>query len=109
MSKPLDITLATFEPEVAQSSIPVVMDFWATGCGPCKNLAPILDNLAAEYAGRVKVVKVDVDAEQALAQAFQVRSIPTLAVVQGGEIQEVVAGFRGRAHLEQLFAGLVPS
>jgi len=109
MSKPLDITLATFETEVVQSPVPVVMDFWATWCGPCKNIAPILDNLAEEFAGRVKVVKVDVDREQGLAQAFQVRSIPTLAVVVGGEIQNVEAGFRGRPHLEQLFAGLVAS
>jgi thioredoxin 1 len=109
MSKPLDISLATFESEVVQSRTPVVMDFWATWCGPCKNIAPILDDLAAEYDGRVKVVKVDVDKEQGLAQAFQVRSIPTLAVVVGGEIQHVEAGFRGRPHLEQLFAGLVSS
>jgi len=107
MSKPLDITLATFETEVVQSPLPVVMDFWATWCGPCKNIAPILDNLAEEFAGRVKVVKVDVDKEQGLAQAFQVRSIPTLAVVEGGEIKHIEAGFRGRPHLEQLFAGLV--
>ena len=109
MSKPLDITLATFETEVVQSAVPVVMDFWAAWCGPCKNIAPVLDNLAAEFAGRVKVVKVDVDKEQGLAQAFQVRSVPTLAVVVGGEIQHVEAGFRGRPHLEQLFAGLVTS
>ena len=109
MSKPVHVSLATFEPEVVQSTVPVVMDFWATWCGPCKNISPILDDLAAEYAGKVKVVKVDVDKEQGLAQAFQVKSIPTLAVVVGGEIQHVETGFRGRPHLEQLFSGLVPS
>ena len=109
MSRPIDIGLSTFEAEVVQSSIPVVIDFWATWCGPCKNLAPILDALAAEYDGLVRVAKVDVDREQGLAQAFQVRSIPTLAVVVNGEIQQVEAGFRGRPHLEQLFASLVPS
>lgn len=109
MSKPVNVSLATFEPEVVQSTVPVVMDFWAAWCGPCKNISPILDDLAAEYAGRVKVVKVDVDKEQGLAQAFQVKSIPTLAVVVGGEIKHVETGFQGRPHLEQLFSGLVSS
>jgi putative thioredoxin len=89
-----DATLATFEADVLQASLqqPVLVDFWATWCGPCKTLGPILEKLAAEYAGGFRLAKVDVDAEQQLAGYFQIKSIPTVMLVKGGES---VDGFPG--------------
>lgn len=89
-----DATAATFEAEVLQASlqVPVLVDFWAAWCGPCKTLGPILEKLAAEYNGAFRLAKVDVDAEQQLAGAFQVRSIPTVFLVKGGQL---VDGFPG--------------
>lgn len=89
-----DATAATFEAEVLQASLqtPVLVDFWATWCGPCKTLGPILEKLAAEYNGAFRLAKVDVDTEQQLAGAFQVRSIPTVFLVKDGQL---VDGFPG--------------
>lgn len=83
----IDVTEATFPTEVIERSqtVPVVLDLWATWCGPCKTLSPILETLAAEYAGRFILAKVDVDAEQRIAAAFQVQSIPSVFAVVGGQ------------------------
>ena len=83
----VDVTEATFEAEVLQRSqqVPVVLDLWATWCGPCKTLSPILETLAAEYGGKFVLAKVDVDAEQRIASAFQVQSIPSVFAVVGGQ------------------------
>lgn len=89
-----DATAATFEAEVLQRSLqtPVLIDFWAEWCGPCKALGPILEKLAADYGGAFVLAKVDVDAEQELGAAFQIRSIPTVVLVKGGQL---VDGFQG--------------
>ena len=89
-----DATAANFETEVIQRSlqVPVLVDFWATWCGPCKTLGPILEKLAAEYGGAFVVAKVDVDKEQELAAAFQIRSVPTMVLVKDGQMLGAIPG-----------------
>ncbi len=81
-SAPVHVTDATFETEVLESDLPVLIDFWAEWCGPCRMVAPILDKLAKEFAGQVKIVKVNVDENPGLAQAFRVMSIPTIMLIK---------------------------
>ena len=94
----VDITTDTFETEVLQKSMqtPVLVDFWATWCGPCKSLTPILEKLAGEYGGAFVLAKVDVDKEQQIAAAFQIRSVPTVFLLIGG--QPVAASRSRRPH-----------
>lgn len=99
--KPTIANAANFETEVLGSDIPVLVDFWATWCGPCKAVAPVLDELAAAHAGQLKVVKIDIDQERELAQAFQVKSIPTLMVIHDKQVKDVIVGFPGAAQLRE--------
>ena len=108
MSTVTPVTDATFRTEVLESELPVVVDIWATWCGPCKAIAPILDQLAAEYAGRVKIVKVDADQNPETVTAASVTSIPTLGFYRNGERVDVLIGAHPKpvyvAKLEELLA-----
>ena len=101
--KPISVTSSQFDQEVVNSETPVVVDFWAPWCGPCRAVGPVLETLAQEWAGQVKVVKVNVDEEVELAQAFNIRSIPTIVAMRGREVVDVQLGAGGKSTLEKLF------
>jgi thioredoxin 1 len=95
-------TDADFDSHVLQSSEPVLVDFWAQWCGPCKMIAPALDELAQAYSGRAKVVKVDIDQNRAVALKYHVRSIPMLLLFKDGQVQATQIGAVGKAQLAQI-------
>ncbi len=99
MSKPLDITDDSFDQEVLQADKPVVVDFWATWCGPCKMIAPILEEVALEYADKVKIVKLDVDSNNQTAGKYNIMSIPSILFFKNGEIVDQVVGAIPKAQL----------
>lgn len=101
MSNVQDFTDANFENEVLQSEQPVLVDFWAPWCGPCRQIAPLIDQLAEENAGSVKIGKVNVDDNGATAQKYGVSSIPTLMIFKGGEPVERFVGLQPKARLQE--------
>ncbi|WP_029291069.1 thioredoxin [Cellulomonas sp. HZM] len=105
----LDVTDETFAAEVLGSDIPVVVDFWATWCGPCRMVAPVLEELSKTYEGRVKIVKVDSDANPGLVADYGIVSIPTLNIFSGGELVKQVVGARPKAVYTDEIEGVLAS
>ncbi len=103
MAQPVAVTVSTFEEEVLNSEIPVLVDFWAPWCAPCRQVAPVMDQIAAEYEGSLRVAKVDVDAESELAGHFGISSIPTIAFFEPGEQPKAVVGAFPKEMLESAF------
>jgi thioredoxin 1 len=102
MSSSIIVTLteSNFDDEVLRAGTPVLVDFWAEWCGPCKMIAPILDELASEYDGKVKIGKVNIDDHQSIATRFGIRAVPTLLIFKDGEVAEQVVGMRSKRDLK---------
>jgi thioredoxin 1 len=101
MAKPAEVSDSNFDSEVLKSDTPVLVDFWAPWCGPCRMVAPIVEELADEYAGRVKFVKLNTDENAQTSMKYQIRSIPTLLVFKGGEPAGQIIGFRPKSDLKK--------
>ncbi len=109
MASPNILTLIqeNFATEVLQSPTPVLVDFWAEWCGPCKAIAPVLDELADEYEGRVKIAKVNIDEQQGIASEYGIRAIPTLLLFDKGQVADQIVGLRSKRDLKASFDRLV--
>ena len=109
MSKPIEITDATFEEEVVNADTPVLVDFWADWCAPCKVIAPIVEELAEEYDGQIKFGKVDVDSNPKVATTYGIRGIPALLIFKAGEPVDQVVGAVPKSVLKKRLEEAIPS
>jgi thioredoxin 1 len=101
MASPKEVTDATFEAEVINSTLPVMVDLWAPWCGPCQMVSPVVEELAGEYEGRINFAKLNVDENPMTASRYSIRSIPTLLVFKGGAPVDQIVGFRPKAELSK--------
>jgi thioredoxin 1 len=107
MSLELQVTDDTFERDVVQHSQPVLVDFWAPWCGPCRMLAPVVEELAKEYQGKVRVAKINTDEHPNAASRFKISAIPTLLFFKGGKVVEQLVGVHSKADIKKTLDGLV--
>ena len=105
--KALQVSEDTFETEVLKSSLPTLVDFWAPWCGPCKAISPIIEELATEYAGKIKLVKVNVDDNPGVAAQYGIRAIPTLIFFKNGQLVNQITGAVSKASLDQALQRLI--
>jgi thioredoxin 1 len=107
MAKPVEVTDATFDEEILKSDKLVIVDFWAVWCGPCKMIAPIMEEFASEYEGKIKIAKVDVDHNPNIAVKYGIRSIPTVMFFKDGKVVDQVIGASPKSHFEEKIEELI--
>ena len=108
MADLLEFSDDTFQAEVLEAAEPVLVDFWAPWCGPCKQMMPTIEDIAGQYSGKVRVGKMNTDENQATSQAYNINAIPTVLLFKGGEVVERLTGYREKAELQGLIDGHTP-